>query len=86
MSDPLTPLRDETGFTVYTIYERPRDAPDWYVLRAYDILRGHPQPVPRASSVRFTDLETARKVCIELGLERVDRAVDDDACIVESWL
>lgn len=72
----------------YTIFDHPKDHPDCYVVRAFDIIPGEIQPVPMSGHLEFRDLLSARlwmvinepeKVCIT-------RSPDDDPVIVETWV
>lgn len=68
---------------VWTIYERPLDYPNGYVVRAYECSRG--EPVPWKTALFARTLESARAM-LPAGLYRIGRSVDDDPKIVESWL
>lgn len=68
---------------MFTIYERPRDYPDGYVVRAADITAGtvtHDRAAPTAPT-----LAEARAL-VPPGLMRFERHPEDDAVIVETWL
>ncbi len=89
MDDPtkaLEPLRDGEGLTVYAIYDRPRDAPEFIVVRPFDVLRGRAEPVPRAAHARFRTIDDARRFLRVWGLRQVERSPEDDSRIIESWL
>jgi hypothetical protein len=75
---------DAIVLTQYTIYERPRDYPDGYVVRAFHIVRGHTEPVPDPGAWHVPTLERARSV-IPDGLFRIDRLPGDDPNILEVW-
>lgn len=70
--------------TQYTIYERPRDYPDGYVVRAWHIVRGHTEPVADPGAWHVPTLEQARAV-IPPGLFRLGRQPGDDENILEVW-
>lgn len=67
----------------YTIYEHPRDFPEGYVVRAWDI---RPHGVMRPLEARWTQsLDDARKL-VPPGLYRMPRSPGDDRTIVETWI
>jgi hypothetical protein len=67
---------------LWTIYERPRDFPEGYVLRSWRTT-GEWQ-VPGEASY-FGDLEAAR-AAVPAGLFRLPRQDDDDPAVLETWL
>jgi hypothetical protein len=72
-----------TGPTLvqFTIYHRPDDAPDHWVVREWRIFRGNAEPGP----ARIVDsLEDARAI-VPAGMICIPRAPDDDPKIVETW-
>ena len=70
---------------IFTVYERPEDYPDGYVVRGWTVFDGDPLPVPDSIAQRFKDLKAARR-SIPSGLHRVERARSDDPTICEVWL
>jgi hypothetical protein len=72
----------DDDLTVWTIYERPADFPEGFVVRPWTVKRG--QSVPGAAYVART-LEDAREA-VPAGLYRMDRDVNDDPRIVETWI
>lgn len=77
----------EPFLTIWTIYERPTDWPDWYVARPFDIIRGTPEPVPRRDGlIMMRRLEPLRKEMKRMGLTCLPRAAQDEPQIVESWI
>lgn len=70
--------------TQYTIYERPRDYPEGYVVRAFHIVRGQTEPLPDPGSWKVATLELARAVIPE-GLVNIGRQPGDDIHILEVW-
>ena len=65
----------------YTIYDHPRDYPDGFVVREWEIDAS--QMTSRRAWTAPT-LETAREL-IPVGLFRIPRADNDDPVIVETW-
>jgi hypothetical protein len=65
----------------FTIYERPRDYPEGYVVRCWEITAGEMIP---GEAWGAPTLEAARELVPE-GLFCIPRDPDDDAVIVETW-
>jgi hypothetical protein len=70
--------------TAWTIYDHPRDYPESFVARQYDLEGG--EPVPTANVMIAASLETLRDIFLERGLTCFPRNEGDDAVIVETWL
>lgn len=71
--------------STWTIYERPRDFPDDYVVREWQSDgNGNVRPTPEAQ--RYPTLEAARAPLRARGLVCIERSPGDDPCIVEVWL
>ena len=68
----------------FTIYDRPLDAPDAFVVRRFTIESDSPDPVPHEARV-FATLEDARAAIPE-GLFCIDRHDSDPLSVVETWL
>lgn len=67
----------------WVVYDHPRDFPDKFVVRRWDIGAG---VVTATDEVRVADtLEEIRRL-IPFGLFRLGRFEEDDPCIVELWL
>jgi len=82
MTDPQ-PADESPRIWAYTIYERPSDYPEKFVLRAWFVKDGSVvayEPVGLADS-----LEDARAL-VPNGRRRIGRMRDDDPVIVESWV
>ncbi len=71
--------------SMWTIYERPRDHPDGYVARKWDIVPGTSEPVPTMIAFGAPTLEAVRSL-LPAGLTRLPRSGGDDPAIVETWL
>lgn len=67
----------------YTIYARPRDYPNSFVVRRWRIYANDLRPDPSVNVCQT--LEEARS-CIPPGLVRIPRFRDDDPTIVEVWM
>lgn len=68
---------------IFTIYDHPRDYPDNFVVRGFDI--SDTGPAPDLNCTLANTLEEARKA-IPSGLINVGRFSDDDAAILEVWI
>jgi hypothetical protein len=73
----------EVALRQYTIYDRPRDYPEGFVVREWLIERGNPQPQPGRSWTAVS-LAGARS-WVPDGLFRIPRSADDDPRILETW-
>jgi hypothetical protein len=69
---------------IYTVYEKPRDFPEEYVVRVFTVQGGNLQP--GAIVARAPTLEAVQTPFVERGLHRIPRAAGDDPRIVESWI
>lgn len=72
------------NLNLWTIYEHPRDAPEHFVLRRWEIVGDPPAPEPREASKHDT-LAQAR-AAVPLGLIRMARDEKDDLAIVETYI
>lgn len=70
--------------SMWTIYERPRDFPDRFVARRWEIRQGVPEPVPTGDMILGLTLDSLRSRLPE-GLHCQPRAPGDEAHIVEVW-
>lgn len=77
--------------SVYVIYDHPRDLPDWFVVRPWDVVDGKARM--RTGKLRgepvaglFRQLDDARAYCEQFGLTKMARSPDDDPTVVETWL
>ena len=69
---------------MYTIYEKPKDHPLYFVLRGHEILEsGGSRPLP--TCVLAQTLEEARHH-VPFGHCNIGREQGDDPCIVETWV
>lgn len=75
------PPRD--SLVMYTIYEHPRDYPEWYVLRRCWTLPGE---IVMDSECRLGLCPASLRNYIPKGLVRCLAGPDDDPVIVEVWL
>jgi hypothetical protein len=70
--------------TLWTIYDHPLDAPQWYVARLHEAHLTESRPLGRW----VFDRELARLRCRfeREGLSCIPRDLRDDPSIVESWI
>jgi len=73
------------GLTMYTIYDRPLDYPDHFVVRKWKIVRPDISPISDGILGISKTLEGARKLLPE-GCACLARDASDEPQIVESWL
>ena len=78
----------EDVLTMWTVFNRPADFPDSFVVRPFDIVRGLLEPVPRAECYLAHSLEEARAVVARLapGSYCLARSPGDAPTVVETWL
>lgn len=67
----------------WVVYDHPRDYPNKYVLRRWDIRGGSMIPT---DDLHVADSLEAIRQAVPPGLYRLGRFGEDDPCIVEVWL
>lgn len=67
---------------MWTIYERPRDFPDVFVVREWRVVGGRSQP---GDALSAPTLEEAREL-VPLDCVKLARSDGDDPKIVETWI
>lgn len=74
-----------TTLAMWTVYDHPRDYPDKFVARRFDVDADGPRP--SASIIITETLEMLREILAkDLHLTPLDRNEGDDPVIVETWL
>lgn len=71
---------------IFTIYERPADYPGHYVVRRWSIVAGVNDPVPALDPHAVVASLEAARASIPPGHVALERSVDDEPQIVESWI
>lgn len=73
---------------IFIVYDHPLDYPDFYVVRRFTANPDPPyEAIPDADIfIKHTSLEWIRERLLHCGLYRIDRDVNDDEKIVESWI
>jgi hypothetical protein len=69
--------------SMWTVYAKPTDFPEGYVVRRFDCTAQGPVATQHAYS---GELETIRDTLVRAGLFRLDRNPDDEPQIVETWI
>ena len=82
-----TPATPVVLLTLWTIYERPLDYPDGYVLRPWRVMAGSRGETAAGDAQYAPTLEAARALLpAGLALTPLPRVENDDPCIVETWV
>ena len=71
------------SLTLYTVYKNPKDYPDDHVIRRWSVKDG--KVLPQELFARARTLSAVRRK-LPPGVFNLGREVDDDACIVETWV
>lgn len=71
--------------TIWVVYERPADYPDWFVAREWFIPPTGATPSPGRFHL-YDTLNGARDELTDRGLVCIPRDAADDPVIVETWL
>ncbi len=69
----------------YVIYDHPKDYPQHFVVRAWEVVCGVPVPIPSFDCLLANSLEEARSRLPE-GLINIGREACDDPRIREVWV
>lgn len=77
---------NEPVLITFTIYEKPKDYPDKFVVRRWAVVRGQPNPVPDPKAWAVTDSLEQARASLPPGLVCIDRYAQDDPVIVETWV
>lgn len=75
---------DPTQLVTYTVYNKPLDYPDHFVVRRFRVVAKAVVPDPEPLVV--ADTLIAARQAIPAGLFCLTRNEDDDPYIVETWL
>lgn len=78
------PVETRDVFSIWTIYDSPRDAPGQYVARRHVAISGGTTATDDAYI--SSDIEPLRAMFRERGFVLIPRDVRDDPVIVESWI
>jgi hypothetical protein len=79
-------VSEQPVLAMWTIYDHPRDFPNHFIARKWDIVSGKQNPV-RTEEIRTeTELHTLRNYFAGLGLMCLPRMEGDDPTILETWM
>jgi hypothetical protein len=74
-----------TALAMWTVYKHPKDYPDVFVARRFDVDAEGPKP--SSSVIVAEDLDTLRDIlAFQMHLTCLSRNAEDDPVIVETWL
>jgi len=71
--------------TILTIYDHPRDHPEFFVVRPWHVVRGEKEAVPGELVGLYPTIDEAREA-IPKGARYMPRVNGDDEKIVENWI
>jgi hypothetical protein len=72
------------NFSVWTVYDHPRDFPSNFVARKHEVVKGATRPT--ANFFVGPDLASIRAILLAGGLACFKRDKTDDPCIIETWM
>lgn len=75
----------EQVLSLYVIYDHPRDFPQHYVMRRWDIHPALPAPIPNGNPMIAKELETVRQG-VPPGYICIGRHSCDDPAILEVYI
>lgn len=78
------PMTGRDALRVWTIYDHPRDFPDYFVAREWLINRG--ESFPSGNVAASNSLDALRAMMMKTGLVCLGREPGDDALIIETWV
>ena len=74
-----------TALAMWTVYDHPKDYPDKFVARRFDVDASGPRP--SASVIIMDDLDDLRDIlAYDMHLTCLSRSPEDEPQIVETWL
>lgn len=78
-------MSDAAGsFTIWVVYDHPRDYPHFYVARRFVVLPGRTEPT--SDVMQSGTLDNIRQELHKRGLHAIGRHCSDDPKIVETWI
>lgn len=69
---------------MWVIYDHPKDFPDKFVAREWNIGPGRATPLDNV--ITSNDLEELREQMVQKCLTKIIKSNIDDPCIVETWM
>jgi hypothetical protein len=85
MAQVIRGAEQQGHLLMWTIYDKPLDRPDSFVMRPFAIIPGETEPRPLACCLVANRVEYLRERCEEFGLGRLPRSPQDEPQIVEIW-
>ena len=76
--------RSKMAGIMVVLYDHPKDFPDSYVARAHFVGRGRHWPSKELFIVRDTLAEL--RAAVPDGMIRLNRSLEDDPCIIETYI
>lgn len=70
----------------WTVYDHPRDLPDVFVARRFEVVRGNVEPIATTDVITSPSLEDLRACLSHAGLVALARMEGDDPKIIEVWI
>lgn len=80
-----TGIGDGSVLVTWTVFYSPLDYPGLFVVRAFEIRSGQPEPAARAEVATALTLDDAR-ASIPGGLFRLERMPGDHESVIETWI
>jgi hypothetical protein len=71
------------ALSIWTIYDRPRDHPEGFIARRFEVADGEPTATKDTICGKLEDIQQA---FWKAGLVKLSRNDDDEPQIVENWL
>lgn len=72
--------------TIYTVYNKPKDFPDEFVVRIHTVSQSGQPSVRKDLFDRGPSIEFIRQKLTRLGLHNIGRFENDDPVIFECWI
>lgn len=84
MGDSKQPPAKSGFLHMWTVYDHPKDAPDYYVARLWLVDGTGSHATNQA--VASPNLESLRRLLASMGHIPLDRSPGDDPVIIETWI
>lgn len=77
-------MSDGSVLSMWVVYDHPKDYPEGFIARRHEVVAGGSRPTD--DTIKNADLALIQRELKMSGLYRLDRALNDDPCILEVWL
>lgn len=84
MSERFHPSPRVPALSIWVIYDHPKDEPDTYIARHWEIVDG--RMLPTRETITCNTVDAIRGWLRDAGLTRFSRSPGDDPVILECWL